>query len=146
MLTLILSVTQCWKSEKNPLLFKVWLALTYFILKRKFWPLSHESHFRCVDPVWKQTMVYPHIKLEDFKRKYLEISVWSFSIYSPHVFLGQVVIDLSGTVLECFFCCSLIKKSDTLISWQPLQTFSLPCRSARLSWRRSTVVPFRWTQ
>ncbi|CAG2108568.1 unnamed protein product [Medioppia subpectinata] len=52
--------------------------------------------YRCLNPKWKQTMVYPNIKLDDFKRKYLELSVWSFSIYTPHIFLGQVVIDLSG--------------------------------------------------
>ncbi|RWS01001.1 rabphilin-3A-like protein [Dinothrombium tinctorium] len=50
---------------------------------------------RCVNPVWKQTMVYPQIKVEDLKKKYLEISVWSFDIYKPHTFLGQVVIHLS---------------------------------------------------
>ena len=48
------------------------------------------------NPIWKQTMVYPNIKFEDFKKKLIEISVWSFAIYTPHVFLGQVNIDLSG--------------------------------------------------
>lgn len=47
-------------------------------------------------PIWKQTMVYPDIKLEDLKKKYLEISVWSFNIYHAHVFLGQVIVHLSG--------------------------------------------------
>ena len=53
--------------------------------------------YQCLNPKWKQTMVYPNIQFEDFKRKYLEISVWSFCIYTPHIFLGQVIIDLSGT-------------------------------------------------
>ncbi|CAG2183909.1 unnamed protein product, partial [Oppiella nova] len=54
---------------------------------------------RSLNPQWKQTMVYPNIKLDDFKRKYLELSVWSFCIYTPHVFLGQVVIDLSESFI-----------------------------------------------
>lgn len=51
---------------------------------------------RTSEPDWNQTMVYAGIQREDLPKKYLEISVWSFNIYSAHELLGQVVIHLSG--------------------------------------------------
>jgi len=66
-------------------------------------------------------MVYPNIKLDDFKRKYLELSVWSFSIYTPHIFLGQVVIDLSG--IQEFLLYSIIKSFN--YSFENIHNFKL---------------------
>ena len=45
-------------------------------------------------------MVFEGIQREDLPKKYLEVSLWSFNIYSAHQFLGQVVIHLSGP-LDC---------------------------------------------
>ena len=57
----------------------------------------------CNQPVWNQTVSYPNLDLQDLKKKYLEISVWSFNLDQLDSFLGQINIHLSGKCLSLSF-------------------------------------------
>ena len=45
-------------------------------------------------------MVYPHIQPEDLKKRYLEVTAWNYDTNKPNEFLGEVVLDLSGTIID----------------------------------------------
>jgi hypothetical protein len=44
-------------------------------------------------------MIYTNFELQDLKRKYLEISVWSLDSFQYERFLGQVEIHLSESII-----------------------------------------------
>lgn len=41
-------------------------------------------------------MVYPNISPDELQKRYLEVTVWSYDIYRPNEFLGEILLDLSG--------------------------------------------------
>ena len=50
-------------------------------------------------PFWNQTFVFSDLPLCDLRSKFLELSAWSYNRYSCNEFLGEVILDLSGTLL-----------------------------------------------
>ena len=52
---------------------------------------------RSLDPEWHQTLVFMNIPRAQLVAKTLEVTVWDYDRFKPNDFLGEVLIELSGT-------------------------------------------------
>ena len=52
---------------------------------------------RSLDPEWHQTLVFMNIPRTQLVAKTLEVTVWDYDRFKPNDFLGEVLIELSGT-------------------------------------------------
>jgi len=50
-----------------------------------------------LNPEWHRTLVISDIAQRDIAEKTLEVSVWSGDQNSPKLYLGEVLLDFSGT-------------------------------------------------
>lgn len=52
---------------------------------------------RTLNPQWHQTVMFQNLHREELKNKMLEITVWDYDRFKTNDFLGEVIIDLSGS-------------------------------------------------
>ena len=52
---------------------------------------------RTLNPEWKELLVFPNVHIEELRNKTLEVTVWDYDRFKANDFLGEVVIDFSGT-------------------------------------------------
>ena len=66
-------------------------------------------------PEWNQTMVYPKVEADTLRLASLRVAVWNHDAYKGNEHLGQVAIDLAGTLARrattdlCKIICASIE-------------------------------------
>ena len=54
-----------------------------------------------LNPEWKETFSFGSIDPNEIHHKQIEITVWDWDRLSTDDFLGEVIVDLAGTVFSC---------------------------------------------
>jgi protein piccolo len=71
----------------------------YFLLLSSADNKRRTKHIaRTLNPEWNETVVFPDVHIEELRNKTLEVTVWDYDRFKANDFLGEVVIDFSGTI------------------------------------------------